>query len=813
MTVQANPQMAMGLGMTPPSTESSTSTLAPAVDFDSITIEFLNEQKEIKELAAWVEEKYNKAKSARAQIERQWYLNMAFYQGRQWVAYLPNVTGVGITGKLVTPPAPPYRVRAVVNRVRSVIRTELSRLTTNKPNASVVPASSEDEDLFAAQAGEQVWESIYQTRQLPTVFRRTIFWTCICGTGFTKVWWDKAASYTDSDGNVIQGDIKYAPVTPFHIFVPDLTEEEIENQPYVINAYTKPVEWCNQVYGPDFKASTVATNEIVENGFLNLASAGQDVKPDSCLVLEVWFKSGAHKMFPRGGYVTIVDKRVVSIKNEGMLFAHGEYPFIKFDHMPTGAFYAASVLEDVIPVQRELNRTRSQIIEAKNRMAKPQLIAPKGSVDPAKITSEPGIVIQYRPGLAPPQPLPLTPLPNYVLQEIDRSLADIEDLTSQHQVSKGTAPPGVTAATAISYLQERDDSVLSTTYQSVEAGWEKMAKQTLSHVVQFWETERIVQVTGVDGSFDSIALKGADIAKGMDIRIEAGSALPVSKAARQALLMDLITQGIIPPDKGLKLMEIGGVNKLYEEMAVDERQAQRENLRMRSLDIDEIMQHLAYVNEENARREAEEQATMPVQMPGEQPPQPETDPSQIPPMSQQIPQQPNPTQTVASPTAGNPSPAPPIGGPPPPENSPTTPPGPIPPLAAQRGQPYAPVSSAGADISTGDPLQVPQNIIAVNTWDNHPVHIDVHNRFRKSQAFELLPDPIKQQFEYHVQMHAAALNQSAAVAGASPDNAMPPGSENTPPPPDQSSMPPGTNQFGPPDQGAPVSPEGAPTNG
>src|SRR4030095_2803041 len=509
MTIQAQkPQQQMG-GTTRASTETSTSTLAPPVDLDSVTIEYLNEQEELKELVAWVLEKYDKAKTARAQIERQWYLNMAFYQGRQWVAYMPNVTGAGVAGKLVTPPAPPYRVRAVINRVRSVVRTELSRLTSNKPNASVVPASSEDEDLFAAQAGEQVWESIYQTHKLPTVFRRAVFWTSICGTGFIKVWWDKNSVCEYPDGTSVQGDIKFSPVTPFHILVPDLTEEEIENQPYVINAYTKPVEWCNQAYGPDFKASTVATNEIVENGFLNLASAGQSVKPDSCLVLEVWLKSGAHKLFPRGGYVTIVDNRVVALRNEQMLFTHGEFPFIKFEHMPTGAFYAASVLEDVIPVQRELNRTRSQIIEAKNRMAKPQLIAPKGSIDPAKITSEPGIVIQYRPGLAPPQPLPLQPLPSYVLEEIDRSLADIEDLTSQHQVSKGTAPPGVTAATAISYLQERDDSVLSTTYQSVEAGWEKMAKQTLSHVVQFWETERIVQITGVDGSFDSIALKGA----------------------------------------------------------------------------------------------------------------------------------------------------------------------------------------------------------------------------------------------------------------------------------------------------------------
>lgn len=710
---------------TPPLTETSTTTLAPNLNGATPDlIEQLNDQRQMKEFVSWVQGEYTRAKSARSQIERQWYLNMAFYQGRQWVTFLPKELGVGIGGRLATPPAPPYRVRSVVNRVRSVVRTEMSRLTSNKPNASVVPASSEDEDLFAAQAGEQVWESMYSNHQLPTVFRRSIFWTVMCGTGFMKIWWDKNTRCDTPHGETYKGDIKYAPVNPFHILVPDLTEEELENQPWVMNVYTKPVEWVRQAYGQEFQPSVISTTEIMDNGFLNLQAAGQNAKPDSVLVVEIWFKAGAHKLMPHGGMATVVDDRVVSFNAAGPLFAHKQFPFVKFDHIPTGGFYAASVIEDVIPIQRELNRTRSQIIEAKNRMAKPQLMAPRGSVDPSKITSEPGIVIQYRPGMAPPQPLPLQPLPSYVLQEVDRSLADIEDVTSQHQVSKGGSPSGVTAATAISYLQERDDSVLATTYQSVEAGWEKVARQTLSHVVQFWETERIVQVTGVDGSFDSIALKGSSIASGKDIRVEAGSALPVSKAARQALLMDMMTQGLIPPEKGLKMMEIGGISKLYEEMAIDERQAQRENLRMRSLEITQIEEHLR--NAQNSLALADEM--------------------------------PDPMMSD------------------------------LPPEMAQAEQPGIPT-----DVQTGEPLLESQSIVPVNTWDNHAVHIEVHNRFRKSQAFELLPDEIKAQFEAHVQMHAMALNQSAMQAQAMPpalggEGEMPPGMEEML----------GSNQFGPP---------------
>ena len=84
-------------------------------------------------------------------------------------------------------------------------------------------------------------------------------------------------------------------------------------------------------------------------------------------------KPGAHKDFPEGGYITLVDDTIVAI-HPGLMYSHGEYPFTKFEHIPTGKFYTESTITDIIPVQREYNRTRSQIIEAKNRMAKPQLI-------------------------------------------------------------------------------------------------------------------------------------------------------------------------------------------------------------------------------------------------------------------------------------------------------------------------------------------------------------------------------------------------------------------------------------------------------
>ena len=93
----------------------------------------------------------------------------------------------------------------------------------------------------------------------------------------------------------------------------------------------------------------------------------------------------------------------------------------------------------------------------------------------------------------------------------------------------------------------------------------------------------------------------------------------------------------------------------------------------------------------------------------------------------------------------------------------------------------------------GAPLPVP-----VNTWDNHQVHIQTHNDFRKSQAFEMLDDTTKQLFESHVQMHTQALQMTMPQ---NPEEESPPGS---PPGMDTSSEPLGLT---------PPSMEGPPPNG
>lgn len=673
-----------------PQTTSEDSDLQPNA-LDSLSMDKRNE------IVAWVRNEYRKCKNTRHKVERQWYVNLAFYLGKQNVATVTTATN---NTALQTPKVPYWSARPISNKIRPVIRKELAKVTSARPTAFVIPASSEDSDLFAAQAAESLWYSLYDSKDIGAIAWSAEFWTLICGTGYIKTYWDPSA--TDEVNNM-PGDIVIEKETPFHIFIPDVTQEELELQPYLIHASMRTVEWAKLRYGdslPNTIQPTGSSETIMDTGFLKLIGA-DDQPLDSVEVVEMWIKPGQFNKFPHGALVTLVGEQLAQV-NEGWLYNHGRYPFVKLTHVPTGAFYGESVITDLIPLQKEYNRTKGQVIEAKNRMAKPQLIAPKGSVDPRKITTEPGQVILYRPGFQPPQPLPLQPLPQYVLDELDRLRIDMDDISGQHEVSRGSVPPGVTAATAISYLQEQDDTMLAGTVRSLEKGMEKLARLMLSYVQQYWTAPRMVKVTGVDGSFDVVEFMSSDLAENTDIRIETDSALPTSRSARQAFVMDLMKMGFIDPDKGLEVMEIGGINKLYEQINVDKRQAQRENIRMQQIPpetVDQFMQaqELFKVNQ-------------------------------------------------------------------------------------------------GVNPTTGQPMPPPPPPVSVNTWDNHQVHIQTHNNFRKSQTFEALPDPLKIAFESHVTFHQqalAGLQQQAMMAGMEPQGQGQGPEPQGPPDMNQSPMPEG----------------------
>lgn len=650
---------------------------------EALNLEKFQASKDAQKLVAWVKGEHERSAQARSSKVEQWRVNLMFFFGNQWVERT-RTDIQGLRDTYTTPKKPYYKDRRTINRTRSFVRAEHSKFLSSIPQAVAVPATAEDQDVRAAYAAEQAWVSISERRKLRQHYTKASWWAITTGNGFLKTWWDPNCLYDPQDP-ANRGDITYGAITPFNLFIPDLREQDIEDQPYVITAYKKPVSWARHYYGEQLKgvtlqATSASANSILEEGVLNL-QAGNNVL-DSVTVYEAWVKPGAHELLPEGGIIIVVEETLVGIYREGLPYNHNQYPFTKFEHIPTATFYADSPLMDTNALQREYNDWRSRLGDYVKRMSAPQYAAAKGSVVAQKMTNEPGLVIEYKPGMPPPQPMPIPPIPQYVMDQQGVILQDWEDITGQHEVSRGTAPPGVTAGTAINYLQEKDDQFLTPQYQSIEDGYEKIAGQTLTLFNQYVDMPRKIKTIGADGAFDTMILNGADISSGLDVRIRRGSAVGQSQAAQEAKIMDMWSIGLIQdPNLALRLLEIGGTQKVLDTMNVAEAKAMRENTKMKMLTPDLIAEHDALW--EQALAEAMPEMAM---QPGEEVPDGGIDgPPELPP-------------------------APPV--------------------------------------------------IAVDDFDVHEVHIDVHNKFRMGQEYEMLSDEIKEQFEKHVAIHTQKVQQA-----------------------------------------------------
>ena len=126
---------------------------------------------------------------------------------------------------------------------------------------------------------------------------------------------------------------------------------------------------------------------------------------NSAVVHEYWELPSSE--YPRGRRITTCSDKVL-LYAEDIGFGEQddsprELPFFPFCHINVpGRLIPTCVVEQLIPVQREYNRSRSQIIENKNLVGNPMLIYPTGALN-EEPTNEPGQILEYNPGAGKPE--------------------------------------------------------------------------------------------------------------------------------------------------------------------------------------------------------------------------------------------------------------------------------------------------------------------------------------------------------------------------------------------------------------------------
>ena len=565
------------------------------------------------ETTVW-DELYQAGRQTRRRVEPDAYLNLAFYAGKQWTAW--------DGGRVHEPALEDWREQVVDNRIRPFIRNEIAKMTKTRPKFVGVPNTQSDADVAAARYAEDLLEDTWHRLDLVRKLRAVLLWSRVTPAGFWKVWWDPTIGparevLTYADGHPDAGrsikDGYGAPITdvaalpegmgplavPKMLAPGDLCIEvrsffEIVVDPHAGEEGLGSADWIAE--------EAVYSKEWVRKHFPGAeAELDFDTTPTAGVLESRMPLGGAYEDFIAGGEAKGValrelwsaDKHVVWSRNGQVLLdeanPYGILPYVMFSGIPMpGRFWPDSVVTDLRPRQTDLNKRLSQIAENAERIANPPLMVPSSVGDDFQWNGLAGEIVEFNDTGSPnamPTFLPVPEVPGYVQTDVDRIVNSMMEISGQHEVSGAQVPAGVTAASAISLLQEQDDTRLGPDVGDMEKALADAGTIVLLLAKRYFTEQRHLRVAGDDGRWNIVAFTG-DRARGAEsIRVQTGSGMPENKAARQAAIQQVATlfaQNGQPISerawrKILSEFQVGGLEQFFASQARDEQQVAEEN--------------------------------------------------------------------------------------------------------------------------------------------------------------------------------------------------------------------------------------------
>jgi hypothetical protein len=564
----------------------------------------ISQLKDAKSLIAKVQQ----LKNNRIKQERDWKLNMAFYRGNQWVWFNR------FNGQVQTVPQasqggdqPRYRVRLTSNQILPGVQGLLAMMTKTKPVVSATPDSGAERDIRAAQMAEQIFESWWRDLRLRSKLQEALLWSIIGSAGYWRISWDpfagKSMTYlVDPNGQpvldqimadiyrdeltqsgqdprqfektVYMGDVRIDVIPPDSLYVLD-AGDHFDDATAIVCKYPMTPDEVKMRYGKDMQATSSVDAWQIPDGVLGIGAGGGGEKD----VLEVYigyFRPTA--MLPQGRYVVFTEDPSEILYDGPWPFPTHDMPFVKFPgpRVP-GSATDEAVVTHARPLQKELNRTISQIVMHKNLTLKPQILAPQGSLS-QRLTDEPGAIIEFMPiGGAVPSWREMPSIPAYVFEHLRDIQGRLDRLFNLQAVTQGNVPPNVEAGIAIDLLQEAAVDQISPVIGAMEDSL-AIAGDLLIRLAQKLYTEpRLMKIIGPGGATKVKRFLGSDIDGGFSFYAEAGSGLPRTRAGRQSRVESLVQMGVVPMDKAWKYLDVADLKGLAAIFAADEEQAYREH--------------------------------------------------------------------------------------------------------------------------------------------------------------------------------------------------------------------------------------------
>ena len=529
-----------------------------------------------KKLAEWVHTKFKQAYVAKAPLMKKWQDYMSAYDG----SYFVNDS------------RPDYKSNQVTNLVFSTIESIRPIMTDNNPKFIAVP--NNPQGLEFSNDVQMALDYEWEREKMPTKLPAELIPMLVYGTAVWFVQWDgKEGEY---------GNIKIKEVDPFNIF-PDPLAENVDNAEYIVYATYKNANQIKQQF-PD-KANAIEGSRISMSELVSNRDEQDTNEENQVLILEMWCRDwttmdedidgNKSLKYPQGRVITCLPELGIILSDKKNPYKDGKFPFVLMKNYDVPfKFWGVGEVEQILSPQIYVNELTNQIIDnAKNTANMQWIIDKNAGIGQGKLTNRPGLVIRKNPGAEVRRDTP-PPMPTYVREQIDVLKADIQDISGVLDSLKGEKQTGVVAASAILALQEASQSRIRLKIKIMESNLTELANMVYSRMQQFWKLDRWVRVTDIEGNPLFKEIGQQVLANDYDLKVMAGSTMPVNKNAMMDLMIRLAqTNGedglpIVDRKAVLEYLPIGDKKAISDRFA--ELKAQQEQQQQMQLQQQEQMQ-------------------------------------------------------------------------------------------------------------------------------------------------------------------------------------------------------------------------------
>jgi len=579
----------------------------------------------------------DRIKDVRVEKLMNFYENMLYYLGHQWVEPSRATRGSFVASNFRKGTPTP-----VTNMVKPTLDTVGAELTALDPVLTFAPSSDKDIDRLTAEAANLVIDYCAETIDLdsrrleaaPAVVvynnwyflldhdadggRRRFVGYWICPADPTHIFKPEEAMKTggicpvdkvpleqseDQGEFAAEGQLVCESLSPFEVWVDPAIKRQ-EDHTIVLIRRLKPVEWVKNTYPKMRKRYEGDYSPPKDQGLSYLmsimrlsAGGGGGLMANRGAVLGGLRFQGLEivddihilscKEFPKGVLGRLIDSEVLEQRapypfHDGTPTERGReiIPLThwKYDEVPN-CHYATGPMDHLKTLQRARNRLQSAMELAFARMANGVWAIPEGS-DTRTPPSAEGGVIRFNKAIGEPHRIEgqnVNPSYSQRFAEIDNEMLRI---TGINEVFQGDAPGRVDAGFAMNILRERAQSRFAALYRGHEQSYQRLARHMFMVFRLFAPPTTYYAIKGEQSRWQLQALRSADLMGNVDIRAEAGSSRPKTILQKQANAEKLVQLGLVDiadPAVRLQILRLMEAHEFMNEANADDNQIAQEH--------------------------------------------------------------------------------------------------------------------------------------------------------------------------------------------------------------------------------------------